>query len=121
MKHVVKLFLVAAFALMLVPYSPANEWLPPDILTMFEAPAVQPPLLGTKDTPKNRSANSLINIKKAEKQGTILAVKHSPLNEWVPSGNEWVPPDMIRLIEAPAFQPEGVPGLYYKARASKEK
>jgi len=55
MNTAVKLSLVAALALILVPYSVANELLPPDIIRMLEAPAVQTNVLVTKDSPRGHA------------------------------------------------------------------
>ena|SRR5271157_5285291 len=105
MNYSVKLFLVAGLALMLVPHSFANELLPPDIISMIEAPALQPDSLGSKDSPKSRGADNPADTKKSGKQGTSPVVQHSSLNELLP-------PDIIRMIETPAFQPDTVGTKY---------
>ncbi len=98
MNYAVKLFLVAVLALMLVPYSYANELLPLDIIRMLEAPALQPDLLATKDSTKNRTADNTTDIKKSGELGTSPVVQHQSLNEYLP-------PDIIRMLEAPPYQP----------------
>lgn len=77
MNCAVKLLLVAALALMLVPYSFGNEWLPPDIIKMFETPALQPDSSSSKDIPTKWSANNPMTL-------TNPALQRPSLNEWVP-------------------------------------
>src|SRR5271157_427445 len=88
MNYAVKLFLVAGLALMLVPHSFANELLPPDIIRMLEAPAIQPDSLGSPHNPKD--------VKTSGKQGTNSSLQHSTLNELLP-------PDIISMLETPAY------------------
>jgi len=99
MNGALKLLVVAVLALMLVPYSYANELLPLDIIRMLEAPALQPDLLATKDSTKNRTADNSTDIKKLGEQQTSPVVQYQTLNEYLP-------PDIIRMLEAPAFQPD---------------
>ena len=97
MNRTLKLLVVAVLALMLVPYSYANELLPPDIIRMIEAPALQPDSLVPKDS---RTMVSLHNPKDAKtpgNQGTSPVVQHS-------SSNEWWPLDIIRTWVFP-FDP----------------
>ncbi|HTY21901.1 MAG TPA: hypothetical protein VMC85_02150 [Desulfomonilaceae bacterium] len=77
MNRTTKLFLVAAFALAMVSYSFANEWLPPDIIRAIEAPVFQPDSLGTKNNPENRRADNPTNVEKSGKQtaGRVVQTK----------------------------------------------
>jgi len=97
MKHTVTLSLVVALALILVPYSSANELLPPDIIRMLEAPAVQTNVLAPKDSPKVMSADNPTDVKKSEEVETRPVLQLQTLNELLP-------PDIIRMLEAPAVQ-----------------
>ncbi|HTY23061.1 MAG TPA: hypothetical protein VMC85_08015 [Desulfomonilaceae bacterium] len=97
MNSAVKLLLVATFALILVPHSFANEWLPPDIIRMLEAPAIQPDVLGTKNNPRIMLADNPADIKKSGEQRTRPMVQHQSLDEWLPL-------DIIRMWVFP-FDP----------------
>ena len=97
MNTAVKLSLVAALALILVPYSVANELLPPDIIRMLEAPAIQTNVLAPKDSSKIMSADNPTDVKKTGEGQTSLVVQRQSLNELLP-------PDIIRMLEAPAVQ-----------------
>jgi len=97
MKTAVKLSLVASLALILVPYSDANELLPPDIIRMLEAPAIQINVLAPKDSSKIMSSDNPTDVKKSGEGQTSLVVQRQSLNELLP-------PDIIRMLEAPAVQ-----------------
>ncbi|MGO9118417.1 MAG: hypothetical protein ACLQPD_12530 [Desulfomonilaceae bacterium] len=84
MNRTLKLLVVAALALVLVPHSYANELLPPDVIRMIEVPALQPDSLAPKDSPKNRGADNPADIKTSGRQGAGPLVQCSSLDEWVP-------------------------------------
>jgi len=97
MKLLIKLILVPAFALMLVPYSLANELLPPDIIRMLEAPTLQINVLITGDGPKIASAGNPSAIKSDGMHRSRPVVQHQSLNELLSS-------DIIRMWVFP-FDP----------------
>ncbi len=103
MNFAFRFLLVTALVLMFVPHSFANDWLAPDIMTMFEAASYQTDALGTKNNLDNRSAGNPTDTSKTGKQTAGLVVKCSPQNDWVPL-------DIIRMFEAPAFQPKWYAG-----------
>ncbi len=92
MNILLKLAIVSALALMLVPYSFANEWVPPDMIKALERPSFQPDLIAKG--PTNVVANNPTNIGKTQKQGEAIPVQGSWLSRWVPfdATTTWVAP-----------------------------
>jgi hypothetical protein len=84
MSRLVKLSLVAVLALMLVPYSYANEWVPPEMIKAFQAPDFQPDHSGAKDNLAMKIPDNPKDVKTSGKQATNSSVQPSPLNHWIP-------------------------------------
>jgi hypothetical protein len=76
--------MVVALVLMLAPSSFANEWFPPDLIRMIEAPALQPDSSGSKGNVAIASPDDPKDI------GALYA-------------NEWLPLDVIQIIAEKAF------------------
>ena len=84
MNTLIKLFLVAALALLLAPRSLANEWVPTDMIKAAHSSVLQPDRLVVKNDLKFRSAGISADFGKSAKQGAKPVVQHTPMNEWVP-------------------------------------
>jgi hypothetical protein len=80
MSRLVKLSVVAVLALMLMPYSYANEWVPPEMIKAFQAPAFQPDHSGAKDNLALSIPDNLKDVKTSGRQGTNPSVQPSALN-----------------------------------------
>jgi len=84
MNRTLTLLVVAALALMLVPCSYANEWVPPDMIAKIDARPSQADPIGLTVSALNRGLGNPTNIKTSGKQAVSPVVQRSPLDEWVP-------------------------------------
>jgi len=84
MNRALKLLVVAALALVLVPYSYANEWVPPDMLVMVEAGPLQAAPIGSTASGQIRSLDNPTDVKKSGKRVINPVVQYTPMNDWVP-------------------------------------
>jgi hypothetical protein len=84
MNRTLNLLVVAALALMLVPCSYANEWVPPDMIAKIDARPLQADPIGLTVTALNRGLGNPTNIKTSGKQGASPVVQRSSLDDWVP-------------------------------------
>ncbi len=84
MNHLVKLILVAALALMFVPYCLANEWVPDDTIKALQLPAFQLDRFALKHIPNHWNADISANIGKSGRWGVNPPAQGSSLNDWLP-------------------------------------
>ncbi len=98
MNTLLKVAIVSSLVLVLVPYSLANEWVPSDIIRMLETEYSLPDSSKPMSISKNMRTDNLWTMT-AAKQGAIPSVQHSTLNEWVPS-------DIIRMLETEYSLPD---------------